>query len=123
MSEELDWDRIAAESDRERRLEGVLVDSFDESEQLWAFYTYWEEHAEWDYLTASLKGSSHLKLPAVFRWFTGNIGVHHVHHLNSRIPFYRLPEVLRNHPELDKVGRLTLAQSFGCIRLATKAAP
>ncbi len=46
MAEELDWDRIAAEPDRERRLETILVDSFSESEQLWAFYSYWEEHAE-----------------------------------------------------------------------------
>jgi hypothetical protein len=49
MSEELDWDRIAAEPDRERRLESILVDSYDESEQLWAFYTYWEEHAEFPF--------------------------------------------------------------------------
>ena len=54
----------------------------------------------------------------MLRWFTANIGVHHVHHLNSRIPFYRLPEVLRNHPVLTEVGRLTLAQSIGCVRLA-----
>ena len=44
----------------------------------------------------------------VLRWFTANIGVHHVHHLCSRIPYYRLPQVLRDHPELDAIGRLTL---------------
>ena len=49
MSEALDWDRIASEPDRERRLEGILVDSYDESEQLWAFYTYWEEQAEFPF--------------------------------------------------------------------------
>jgi omega-6 fatty acid desaturase (delta-12 desaturase) len=51
-------------------------------------------------------------------WFTGNIGVHHVHHLSSRIPFYRLPQVLRDHPQLASVGRLTFFQSFRCARLA-----
>ena len=65
-----------------------------------------------------VKGSSQPTLPGVLRWFTANIGVHHVHHLNSRIPFYRLPEVLRNHPELANMGRLSLAKSFGCVRLA-----
>ena len=46
-----------------------------------------------------------------------NIGVHDVHHLCSRIPFYRLQRVLRDHPELNAVGRLTLVQSLGCVRL------
>ena len=47
---------------------------------------------------AALHGSSHYDLPGVLRWFTANIGVHHVHHLCSRIPYYRLPHVLRDHP-------------------------
>jgi omega-6 fatty acid desaturase (delta-12 desaturase) len=51
-------------------------------------------------------------------WFTGNIGVHHVHHLSSRIPFYRLPEVLRDHPQLASLGRLTFLQSLRCATLA-----
>ena len=51
------------------------------------------------------------------RWFTANVGVHHVHHLCSRIPYYRLPQVLRDHPELCSVSRLTLLQSFLCVRL------
>jgi omega-6 fatty acid desaturase (delta-12 desaturase) len=50
------------------------------------------------------------------RWFTANIGVHHVHHLCSRIPYYRLPQVLRDHPQLSVVGRLTLFQSLRCVR-------
>jgi omega-6 fatty acid desaturase (delta-12 desaturase) len=53
----------------------------------------------------------------VLRWFTANIGIHHVHHLSSRIPYYRLPRVLRDHPELRDVGRITLLQSFQCVRL------
>jgi len=49
MSEELDWDRIGAEPDRERRLESILDDAYSENEQLWAFYSYWEEHAEFPF--------------------------------------------------------------------------
>jgi omega-6 fatty acid desaturase (delta-12 desaturase) len=61
---------------------------------------------------------SHYELPPALAWFTGNIGVHHVHHLSSRIPFYRLAEVLRDHPRLVSVGRLTLVQSLRCATLA-----
>jgi omega-6 fatty acid desaturase (delta-12 desaturase) len=48
---------------------------------------------------------------------TANIGLHHIHHLSSRIPFYRLPEVLRDHPVLRDVSRLTLLDSFRCVVL------
>jgi omega-6 fatty acid desaturase (delta-12 desaturase) len=51
-------------------------------------------------------------------WMTGNIGIHHVHHLSSRIPFYRLPQVLRDFPELAEIGRLTFWQSLRCVPLA-----
>jgi omega-6 fatty acid desaturase (delta-12 desaturase) len=91
---------------------------------VWLFYvqhqfehTSWEREPDWTHPEASLHGSSHYDLPGVLRWFTANIGVHHVHHLSSRIPYYRLPEVLRDHPELAGVGRLTLLQSLGCVRL------
>ena len=66
---------------------------------------------------AGLHGSSHYALPGPLRWFTANIGVHHIHHLCSRIPCYRLPLVLRDHPDLDGIGRLTLLQSLRCVRL------
>ena len=56
-------------------------------------------------------------MPAVLRWFTANIGVHHIHHLSSRIPCYRLPDVLRDHPQLAGVGRITLLQSLRTVRL------
>jgi omega-6 fatty acid desaturase (delta-12 desaturase) len=92
---------------------------------VWLFYvqhqfegTVWEHEPIWSHPEAALHGSSHYDLPLVLRWFTANIGVHHVHHLNSRIPYYRLGEVLRNHPELSGVGRLTLWQSLRCIRFA-----
>ena len=91
---------------------------------VWLFYvqhqfehTFWEHETNWNLHEAALFGSSHYDLPQPLRWFTANIGVHHVHHLCSRIPFYRLPLVLRNHPELVGVGRLTLWQSFPCVRL------
>ena len=51
----------------------------------------------------------------ILRWFTANIGIHHVHHLYSRIPFYRLPEVLRNHEELVDCSRLTIRESLRCV--------
>jgi omega-6 fatty acid desaturase (delta-12 desaturase) len=54
----------------------------------------------------------------VLRWFSANIGVHHVHHLSSRIPSYRLGEVLRDHPELRDLNRMTIKDTFGCFRLA-----
>jgi omega-6 fatty acid desaturase (delta-12 desaturase) len=80
-------------------------------------YTHWDKSETWNVHEAALLGSSHYDLPAVLKWFTANIGVHHVHHLSSLIPYYRLPDVLRDHPELRNVGRLTLLQSFRCIRL------
>jgi len=92
---------------------------------VWLFYvqhqfedTYWRDGSAWTHPQASLAGSSFYDLPAPLRWLTANIGVHHVHHLNSRIPFYRLSEVLRAHPELKSIGRLTLLESFRCVHLA-----
>ncbi len=61
---------------------------------------------------AALHGSSHYDLPNALKWFTANIGVHHVHHLSSRIPSYRLPEVLRDYPEFVSLGRITLLRSL-----------
>jgi omega-6 fatty acid desaturase (delta-12 desaturase) len=91
---------------------------------VWLFYvqhqfeqTSWDEHDNWSFHEAAIYGSSHYDLPPVLRWFTANIGMHHVHHLSSRIPFYRLPEVMRAHPELRGVSRLTLRESLGTLRL------
>jgi acyl-lipid omega-6 desaturase (Delta-12 desaturase) len=92
---------------------------------VWLFYvqhqfehTTWDRDGAWNVHHAALYGSSHYELPALLNWFTANIGLHHVHHLCSRIPYYRLTHVLRDHPELRNVSRLTLRQSFGCVRLA-----
>ncbi len=90
---------------------------------VWLFYvqhqfehTFWSRGRSWDVHEAALYGSSHYDLPRVLHWFTANIGLHHIHHLCSRIPFYRLPLALRQHPDLADVGRLTLGQSFSCVR-------
>ena len=91
---------------------------------VWLFYvqhqfenTRWANDGAWNLHEAALHGSSYYELPAVLRWFTANIGMHHIHHLCSRIPYYRLPLVLRQHPDLGNIGRLTLGESLGCVRL------
>ena len=92
---------------------------------VWLFFvqhqfdgTVWADGGEWNIQDAALASSSHYDLPAPLRWLTANIGVHHVHHLNARIPFYRLRRVLLDHPELRDMGRLTLWESFACVKLA-----
>ena len=97
---------------------------FGASMGVWLFYvqhqfesTYWAEGAEWDQHDAALHGSSHYDLPQPLRWLTANIGVHHVHHLYSRIPFYRLSQALRDYPELRDIGRISLPESLKCVRL------
>ena len=92
---------------------------------VWLFYvqhqfeqTQWDKTEDWQVHDAAFHGSSHYDLPGVLRWFTANIGVHHVHHLYSRIPFYRLQQVLRDHRALaTDHQRLTLRESFACARL------
>ncbi len=91
---------------------------------IWLFYvqhqfedTHWETSEDWDVHDAALYGSSHYDLPQPLRWLTANIGIHHVHHLNARIPFYRLSEALRDHPKLKTIKRLTLWRSFSCVGL------
>ncbi len=91
---------------------------------VWFFYvqhqfeqTHWDGGEDWSFHAAALHGSSHFDLPPVLRWMSANIGVHHVHHLASRIPFYRLPEVLREVPAFGTIGRVTLRESLGAVRL------
>ena len=91
---------------------------------VWLFFvqhqfeqTYWEEEADWSHPDAALHGSSFYDLPRPMMWLTGNIGIHHLHHLSSRIPFYRLADVLSDYPELRKIGRLGFRESLGCVRL------
>ncbi|MFO0681095.1 MAG: fatty acid desaturase [Sandaracinus sp.] len=64
----------------------------------------------WEYTRAALESSSYMQLSPVMHWFTGNIGYHHVHHLNPGIPFYRLPEAMASIPELQQpLGRTSLS--------------
>lgn len=92
---------------------------------VWLFYiqhqfeeAHWDRKTDWSFHEAALFGSSHLDLPQPLRWFTGNIGVHHVHHLASRVPFYRLIEVLSEYPELRDLNRFTVFQSIRPIWLS-----
>lgn len=91
---------------------------------MWLFYvqhqfetTHWETDEDWQMHEAALHGSSHYVMPSVLQWFTANIGIHHVHHLYSRIPFYRLPEVLRDHRTLAESNRMTIRESLANARL------
>lgn len=91
---------------------------------VWFFYvqhnfedTWWRRHEDWDHTAAALQGSSFYQLPGWANWLSGDIAVHHVHHLCARIPNYRLREVLRDHPELEGCSRLGLRESLACARL------
>ncbi|MGQ0528201.1 MAG: fatty acid desaturase [Alphaproteobacteria bacterium] len=88
----------------------------------WLFYVqhqfedaYWERNKDWDIYEASLRGSSYYALPPILQWFTGNIGLHHIHHLCLKIPNYKLQECLNALPELGKINKLTLRESLGCM--------
>jgi omega-6 fatty acid desaturase (delta-12 desaturase) len=91
---------------------------------VWLFYvqhqfedTYWARDGAWTVERASLAGSSYYDLPAVLHWFSGNIGYHHLHHLSSRVPNYRLRECFQSHPRLQEAPRLTLRSSLRAARL------
>jgi len=91
---------------------------------IWLFYvqhqfdpTYWARSDEWESTSAAMQGSSFYKLPAVLRWISGNIGLHHIHHLKPRIPNYNLQPCLEAVPELRLPNPLTFAKSFGAVRL------
>jgi omega-6 fatty acid desaturase (delta-12 desaturase) len=92
---------------------------------IWLFYvqhqfqpSYWGRGHEWSPLAAALEGSSYYKLPKVLQWFSGNIGLHHVHHLKPRIPNYNLQRCLDATPQLQRVAPLTVVASFRCAGLA-----
>jgi acyl-lipid omega-6 desaturase (Delta-12 desaturase) len=92
---------------------------------IWLFYvqhqfspSYWAREEAWSPARAALEGSSYYRLPKVLQWFSGNIGLHHVHHLRPRIPNYNLQRCLDATPELLAHPPLTLVGSFHCARLA-----
>jgi acyl-lipid omega-6 desaturase (Delta-12 desaturase) len=91
---------------------------------IWLFYVqhqfedaYWRTGADWDYTDAALRGSSYLKLPGVMQFFTGNIGLHHVHHLSAHIPNYNLQRAHDDNPIFHQVPTLTLRQALGTVSL------
>jgi omega-6 fatty acid desaturase (delta-12 desaturase) len=92
---------------------------------IWLFFaehqfqnTYWRSEAEWDFHKAGISGSSYLVLPRPLQWLTANIGIHHVHHLNPRIPNYRLQECIRAREYLAETNQLTLRDAIHATRLS-----
>ena len=79
--------------------------------------TFWEESKNWDFQVAAIFGSSYYVLPKVLQWFSGNIGLHHIHHLCSMIPNYKLQACLDANPELQTINRLTFWESLKCMHL------
>jgi omega-6 fatty acid desaturase (delta-12 desaturase) len=91
---------------------------------LWLFYVqhqyegvYWARQDTWDLTRAALEGSSYYKLPRVLQWFTGNIGLHHIHHLRPRIPNYNLQACYDEVPAMQAVQPLSIAQSLKSLRM------
>jgi omega-6 fatty acid desaturase (delta-12 desaturase) len=78
---------------------------------------YWQPHENWEFDRSAFEGSSYYRLPRVLQWFTGNIGFHHIHHLESRIPNYNLPTCYATVPELQQAVTLGLRESILCTRL------
>jgi omega-6 fatty acid desaturase (delta-12 desaturase) len=92
---------------------------------VWLFYVqhqfedaYWAPHDDWDYVDAALRGSSHLRLPALLQWFTGSIGLHHVHHVAPRIPNYRLQSCHDSSDIFSKSPVITPRSGMAALRLA-----
>ena len=91
---------------------------------IWLFYaqhqfedTYWQSSETWSYDDAALQGSSHLRLPRVLQYLTGNIGLHHVHHLSARIPNYNLQAAHDENAALHSVPTLSLLDGIRATRL------
>ena len=90
---------------------------------VWLFYiqhqfegVYWARHDEWDPWRAALEGSSYYRLPRVLQWFTGNIGLHHIHHVRPRIPNYNLQRCYDEVPAMQAVKPLTIRASLKALR-------
>ncbi|HEX4362919.1 MAG TPA: fatty acid desaturase [Solirubrobacteraceae bacterium] len=91
---------------------------------IWLFYVqhqfedvYWERKEEWCYAASALRGSSHLRLPKPLQFFTGNIGLHHVHHLQARIPNYNLQRAHDDNPVFHDVRELGIWEAIVALRL------
>lgn len=77
----------------------------------------WYRQEQWDYETVALQGSSYFKLPLILRWFTGNIGFHHIHHLGPSVPNYYLYRCYKENSLFQNVKPITFWSSFSCLRL------
>jgi omega-6 fatty acid desaturase (delta-12 desaturase) len=91
---------------------------------IWLFYVqhqfedaYWDDADSWSFTDAALRGSSYLKLPASLRFATGNIGYHHIHHLNAQVPSYNLKRAHDQTQALHDVPTLTLIDGLRASRL------
>jgi omega-6 fatty acid desaturase (delta-12 desaturase) len=91
---------------------------------IWLFYVqhqfedaYWQHSSQWSYTDAALQGSSYLKLPKLLQFFSGNIGLHHVHHLNAKIPNYNLQRAHDENPLFQQVPVLTLRGGIRAMQL------
>ena len=91
---------------------------------IWLFYVqhqfeggYWARKSEWEPLRAAMEGSSFYRLPAMLRWFSSNIGYHHVHHLSPRVPNYHLKKCYDTVPALQAKAPITIVKSLSYIRL------
>lgn len=92
---------------------------------VWFFYvqhqfpdTYWTDSASWEFRAAAIEGSSYYDLPPVLHWLTGSIGFHHIHHLASKVPNYRLRACFDDNPEFQRAKRVTFWASLKSVRLA-----
>ena len=92
---------------------------------VWLFYvqhqfenTYWETDPSWDFHAAAIEGCSFYDLPRALHWLTGHIGFHHIHHLSTKVPSYRLYACFKENPELWRAKRLSFWQSLKCPMLA-----
>ena len=91
---------------------------------IWLFYVqhqfedaYWKRNDDWSYTEAALRGSSFLRMPRILQFFTGNIGLHHIHHLNARIPNYNLQRVHDENPVFQQVTTLSLRDALRAVKL------
>ena len=91
---------------------------------VWLFYvqhqfeeTRWDRRIDWEFVPAALRGSSFYDLPQPLQWCPATVGIHHVHHVSSRVPFYRLPQVLKAYPELRQIGRISFLEGIRSVPL------
>ncbi len=90
---------------------------------IWLFYVqhqfedaYWQSSEDWNYADAALQGSTYLKLPKILQFFSGSIGLHHVHHLSHKVPNYNLQRAHESHPAFATVPTITMADGMRAVR-------